>query len=83
MSRHHAAHAGDVTHIVNDIHNMSFEEAENMYGIELKKDGTVYDVMYGRSFDSLGEWAEYNVQQDELEYAEDINTYKEDHPGYS
>lgn len=83
MSRHHAAHAGDVTHIINDICNMSQEEAQKMYGIEFIEGGKVYDEMYGRKFGSLDEWAEFNVQQDELEYEEDINQYKSGEPNYS
>ena len=78
MSRHHAAHAGDVTHIINDIRSMSKEEAETVYGIELREGGIVYDVMYRREFSSLGEWADFNVREDEFEYEEDINHFKED-----
>lgn len=72
MSRRHSAHAGDVTHIVNDINDMSPEEAENIYGIQFLEQGRIYDTMYNREFGSLGEWAEFNVQQDEMEFEEDI-----------
>ncbi len=78
MSRHHAAHAGDVNHIIHDINHMSREDAERMYGIEFKEDGRVFDPMYNRGFKTLAEWAEFNIEQDEFEYAEDINHHKED-----
>jgi len=72
MSRKHAAHAGDVTHIINDIQNMSQDAAEQFYGIEFRENGFIYDTMYNKEFASVGEWAEFNVEQDEMEYAEDI-----------
>ncbi len=83
MSRHHAAHAGDVTHIVDHINNISHEEAEKIYGIEFREGESIYDPIYHMVFDSVPEWAEYNVTQDELEYEEDINTFRTDNPHYS
>ena len=83
MSRHHAAHAGDVLHTLNDIESMPRSDAEKIYGIEFREGLAVYDKMYDRIFDSIGEWADFNHEQDEIEYEEDINTFKSDHAGYS
>jgi len=78
MSRHHAAHSGDVTHVIDDIEHMSREDAERIYGISFMEDGRVLDSEHQRTFPSLMKWAEFNKEQDELEYEEDINHYRED-----
>ncbi len=78
MSRHHAAHSGDVTHVIYDIQHMSQEDAERIYGISFMEDGKILDSAEQRTFPSLLEWAKFNKEQDELEYEEDINHYKED-----
>jgi hypothetical protein len=83
MTRHHAVHAGDVLHIVNDINRLNPEDAEKLYGFEFREGLSIFDPMYNKSFGSVEEWAEFNVQQDDLEYEEDINTYdKPDHTGH-
>lgn len=77
MSRHHAAHAGDVTHTVHDITHMPQAEAERIYGIVFMEDGKIQDSVHQKTFPSILKWAEFSKAQDELEYAEDINHYKE------
>ena len=62
----------EANHIVNDISKMSQEEATRIYGIEFNPDGTVFDPIYNRTFISVAEWAEFNVEQDEVEYCEHI-----------
>jgi len=81
MSRHHAAHSGDVNHIINDIEHMKQTEAEEIYGISFEEDGKIFDTMYNRTFSSLREWAELTYAEDELEYEEDINHHKEGYSG--
>lgn len=81
MSRHHAAHSGDVNHILNDIDEMDRSEAETIYGIIFQEKGKVFDTMYNREFSSLREWAELTYAEDELEYEEDINHHKEGYSG--
>ena len=70
MSRHHSAHAGDVTHILNDIKSMSREEAETVYGIQFLDGDKIYDPTYSQTFNSLGEWADFSVAQDEMEFSQ-------------
>lgn len=72
MSRQHHVHANEVAHVVNDIKSMSREEAERMYGIEIRDDGSVFDPTYNRTFISVGEWADFSVEQDETSYTEDF-----------
>jgi hypothetical protein len=83
MTRHHAVHAGDSTHILNNISHMTPEETEQIYGIEFREGQAIYDPIYNKTFNSLSEWVAYTIKQEELEYEEDINTFKSDHPGYS
>lgn len=78
MSRHHAAHAGDVRHILHDIETMPQEDAERIYGIEFWSDGKIFDDTYGKVFKDLGQWVDYIVEQEEIEFDEDINRYGED-----
>lgn len=72
MSRHHQTHANDVSFILNSVRDMSREEIQAVYGIELNTDGTVFDPTYNQSFGSIGEWADFSVSQDEVEYSSHI-----------
>jgi len=73
MSRHYSAHAQDVSGIINDINSLEPEEAEAIYGIEFRDNGKVFDTVHQREFVTLGEWAEFNVTQDDIEYREEIH----------
>ena len=77
MSRHHAAQAGDVRHLLHDIASMPPEDAEKIYGIEFWSDGRIFDDTYGKVFDDLTHWVNYTVEQEEIEFEEDINHYGE------
>lgn len=73
MSRHHHVHAHDVAHIVNDINRMSSpEEIRMVYGIEVNDDGTVFDPTYNRTFATVTDWADFSVEQDEVDYMEEF-----------
>jgi hypothetical protein len=73
MSRNYHVHANEVAHVVNDIRNLSPEEAEQFYGIKIADNGSVFDPVYNRKFETVTEWAEFNVNQDETEYEEEFN----------
>lgn len=77
MSRHHNVHAYEVMHVINDVNNMSQEEAEQIYGIEFYEDGTIFDPTYNQTFISIGDWANFSVEQDEVEYSEGFKTHEE------
>lgn len=82
MSRHHHVHANEVTHVVNDVRRLSVEEAQITYGIEIHEDGSVFDPTYNRKFTTIGEWAEFSVEQDEMDYAEEFGHSKQTHSDY-
>lgn len=71
MSKHnHGAIGHDVTYIVQDIMRMSQEDAEAIYGILMLKGGRVFDPTYNQEFESVGDWAQFSVEQDQVEYSE-------------
>jgi len=82
MSRHHHIHAHEVTHVVNDVKNLSRDEVERIYGIEIKEDGSVFDPTYNRSFISIGEWADFSFEQDEMDYTEGFGHGKQTYDDY-
>ncbi len=82
MSRHHHVHASEVTHVVNDVRALPKEDAERIYGIELREGGTVFDPTYNREFASIGEWADFSYEQDEMEYGEEFGHGRQTHDDY-
>lgn len=46
---------------------MSKQDLEDLYGIEISDDGSVYDLCEMKSFESLREWAAFMVEQEEEE----------------
>lgn len=71
MSKHnHGAIGHDVTYIVQDIMRMSQEDAEAVYGIKMLEGGRVFDPTYNQEFESVGDWAQFSVEQDQVEYEE-------------
>lgn len=71
MSKHnHGAIGHDVSYIVQDIMRMSQEDAEATYGIKMLVGGRVFDPTYNQEFESVGEWAQFSVEQDQVEYSE-------------
>ena len=82
MSRHHHTISSEISHILYELQNMSKEEAQTVYGIKLQEDGTVYDPTYDKYFESLGDWAEFNAEQDEMEYGEQFGHGKQTYSDY-
>lgn len=79
MSRHHSSHAHEVSSMIRSINEMGEEEASRIYGIEFMDGGKVFDIMYNREFTSLGDWAEFTVEQEETETSEMFG-YEDDTP---
>ncbi len=48
-----------------ELHRLTPEELEENYGIKINEKGQVFDPCYGRIFDSLNDWVEF-----ELKYGE-------------
>lgn len=66
----HSAVAHEVAYVVSQVNELSEEEVRSIYGIELLEGGKVFDTVYNREFPSVGEWATFNVEQDDVEYEE-------------
>lgn len=66
----HSAIAQEVTYLINEINRLSDEEIKILYGIELIEKGKVFDTTYDRTFDSINEWAMFNIEQDDIEFEE-------------
>lgn len=70
MSRNYANVAHEVSHVLNEIKHLTADEVEALYGIRVSKDGSVLDITYNMVFGSVGEWAEFSVEQDNVEFSE-------------
>jgi len=71
MSKHnHGGFAQDVSYIIRQVSTLPPEEIQILYGIELLEDGKVFDPTYNQKFDSVGQWAEFSVNEDMTEYDE-------------
>lgn len=80
MSRHHASTAHEVTHLINEVQHMPASEVNNLYGIELKEDGKVFDPTYNMTFDGVGEWANFTVEQEYGDlYDDKYDHYDDEH----
>jgi len=66
----HSVMAQEVTYLISQINKLTEEEVHSLYGIELSADGKVYDTTYDKKFDSINEWAMFNIEQDDVEYEE-------------
>lgn len=57
----------DAIRLLHDVEAMSPEDRETIYGITIEDDGTIWDSLEGKSFDSLYGWAAYTAEQEEVE----------------
>lgn len=53
--------------VLFDIENLSTQQLMDKYGIEIDKNGCVYDPMLLSKFDNIDEWANYLLEEEELE----------------
>lgn len=65
MSRHHYAHAQEASTLLYDIDHSNPEELMHLYGIEIYEDGTVFDPVENRKFNTVYEWAEWQSKEEE------------------
>lgn len=65
--RHHAMHASQSHAIVKYINNMTNDQIESTYGIEFMPYGVIFDPTYNKTFESLGDWADWCISNDEME----------------
>lgn len=68
MSRRNSS---SVSHRIQDLVKQVTETPEedwpDIFDIEKDPDGSIYDFTYEKSFDSLPEWAKFNVEMEDVE----------------
>lgn len=62
-SKHHRSH--QESQVLDDITSMSNDELEDLYGIEIGEDGSVFDTAEFKEFDTLADWAAFVVEQEQ------------------
>ena len=70
MSRNHSASAQDAAHIINEMIGLDAEQAYDKFGVEMNEDGSIFDPIYQMKFQTIGEWANFSVEQDNIESEE-------------
>ena len=82
MSRHHHAGVETAGSIQHDYRHLSQEDFERAYGVELNPDGSVFDPVNQKEFNTLNEWISFEAEQDEMDYAESYGHGKQTHEDY-
>lgn len=62
MSRHHSTQAYRVQDLVKQVDSTPVEDWPSLFFIEALEDGSVEDTVYGKVFDTILEWATFNVE---------------------
>lgn len=68
MSRNRTPAANAVANIIRDIRDLPKSEVESLYGITISDNFNIFDKTYNMKFNSVGEWAEFSVDQENSEY---------------
>jgi hypothetical protein len=80
--RKHRSVAAEVTYILAEIKGKNKEQVQDLYGIEIRNDGTVFDFTYDITFDDLAKWVHFNNEQDDTEYEERFTSGRYDDESY-
>ena len=67
MSKHFVHNACS---IMQDIHDMTFDELEQKYEVEIDDDGSVWDSYEQRIFSDVHTWASYVQAENEADFEE-------------
>lgn len=62
MSRHHAEMSHEVARLVNEARTLNPADLEQLHGIVFLEDGKVHDIVSGRKYDTVNEWAQETVE---------------------
>lgn len=76
MNKKHASIVHQTHQILHDVENLTPEALENLYGIELRSDGTVFDTTYQQVFPDVQTWATFSAEQDMADEEEDHMRHK-------
>ena len=67
MSRHHSAQSFRVQDLVKQVLDTAPEYWEGTFDIIEQDDGAILDLLEDRVFDSIHDWAVFNVQMEQEE----------------
>jgi hypothetical protein len=70
MSRHRYTQSTELDQIMYDYNTLPEIEFEDLYGIEILEDGSVYDPVVNKSYNTFDEWSFAQIEEeDESEYS--------------
>ena len=84
MSRHYSAVANETARIIKDVNTLlkdhNHEDLENLYGIIIEDNGTIFDITYKLKFESVSEWAEFSAKNDGADaYEDEYSKYSDEY----
>lgn len=60
----------EVNNLLYEIRDLTNDEIQQFYGIEIGESGEVFDPTYSQRFRNINEWAIFSAEQDQVEYSE-------------
>lgn len=70
MSRNHASQSFRVLDLIKQVNAVSEDDQYRDFGIEQDEDGTIFDTIEGKRFDTIVEWAQFNIEMEIQDAAE-------------
>lgn len=70
--RHYSMHAAQANAVITNIQSMDYDQIHDIYGIDIDPEGIVHDETYNQDFNSISDWAEWCVSNDEYETVEHV-----------
>lgn len=67
MSRHNASKSYEIQTLVKQVNEATPDELYSLHGIDIDEYGSVYDTCYQKQFDSVQEWATFNIEMESSE----------------
>lgn len=78
----HGSVSAEVAHILAELKERGPEEVRLVYGIDVKEDGSVYDVAYDQTFGDMIGWVHFNRELDQADFDEEYTGGKYDDEDY-
>lgn len=79
--KNHRSAVSEAEHIMLEIKNKSAEEIMDIYGFEIRENGTIYDPVYLMTFDNLARWVQFCRDQDDENF-EEYFTHEDNNEDY-
>lgn len=61
-----------INEVVRNFTNMEISEFEALYGVEVMEDNSIFDPIENRTFISSADFAKWFVDQDEVEFGQQL-----------